>query len=41
MRPEIRKYLYDIGKACEAVLLFVRGRTLEDCEKDRRCGEAS
>ncbi|HOQ05285.1 MAG TPA: DUF86 domain-containing protein [Anaerohalosphaeraceae bacterium] len=34
MRPEVRKYLCDIEKACEAILLFVCGRTLEDYEKD-------
>jgi len=29
MRPESAKYLYDIIKACEAILHFVKGKTMQ------------
>jgi uncharacterized protein with HEPN domain len=34
MQPEIKKYLYDLLKACEAMLEFTKGRRFEDYEKD-------
>ena len=34
MLPETRKYLYDILKACEAILAFVEGKGLEDYNSD-------
>jgi uncharacterized protein with HEPN domain len=30
MQPETRKYLYDVLKACEAILEFVKGKSFED-----------
>ena len=34
MRPESAKYLYDILKACEAILQFIEGKDFEDYEKE-------
>ena len=34
MRPESAKYLYDIIKACEAVLNFIEGKGYTDYEND-------
>jgi len=34
MRPESKKYLYDILKACEAILQFVENKTLADYDSD-------
>jgi uncharacterized protein with HEPN domain len=34
MRPEVYKYLYDVSQACEAVIQFTRGKTLEDYLND-------
>ena len=34
MQPEARKYLYDVLKACEAILAFVGNRTFEDYDSD-------
>ncbi|MBN2133033.1 MAG: DUF86 domain-containing protein [Sedimentisphaerales bacterium] len=34
MPPESKKYLYDILKACEAILQFVENKTLADYEND-------
>jgi len=30
MQPEIRKYLYDIRKACETLLDFIQDKSLQD-----------
>ena len=30
MRPEVRKYLYDVSQACEALLGFMQNKNLED-----------
>ncbi len=34
MQPEIRKYLYDVCQACEALLGFVRDKSVEDYNAD-------
>lgn len=34
MRPENAKYLYDIIKACEAILHFIEGKNCADYEND-------
>ena len=34
MRPESAKYLYDIIKACEAILNFIEGKSHTDYEND-------
>jgi uncharacterized protein with HEPN domain len=34
MQPEIKKYLYDILKACEALSEFVQGKSLADYDAD-------
>jgi len=34
MRPERAKYLYDIIKACEAILHFIEGKIYTDYEND-------
>jgi uncharacterized protein with HEPN domain len=34
MRPETKKYLYDVLKACEAILAFTKGRSLDEYEGD-------
>jgi len=34
MQPETKKYLYDVLKACEAILDFTKGRTFEDYDRD-------
>jgi len=34
MRPESAKYLYDIIKACEAILHFIEGKNYADYEND-------
>jgi uncharacterized protein with HEPN domain len=34
MRPESKKYLYDILKACEAIEAFVAGKRFEDYNND-------
>lgn len=34
MRPESRKYLYDIGEACRKLHQFTQGRTLENYVAD-------
>jgi uncharacterized protein with HEPN domain len=34
MQPESAKYLYDILKACEAILQFIEGKDIEDYEED-------
>ena len=34
MRPESAKYLYDIIKACEAILNFIEGKSYTDYEND-------
>ena len=34
MQPETRKYLYDICRACEAILDFIRDETLQDYNND-------
>ena len=34
MQHEANKYLYDILKACEAVLGFVEGKSMPDYEGD-------
>ena len=31
MQPETRKCLYDVFKACEAILQFVKDRSFEGC----------
>lgn len=33
--PEIRKYLFDIGEACDPIRGFVAGRSFEDYTRDR------
>ena len=30
MLPETRKFLYDVSQACEALLQFIEGKTIED-----------
>jgi uncharacterized protein with HEPN domain len=34
MLPEKRKFLYDVLQACEAVLQFTGGKTIDDYEAD-------
>lgn len=34
MRPEIRKFLYDIRLACEALVQFTNGKSLNDYQAD-------
>lgn len=34
MQPEIRKFLYDIRCACEALLGFIQDKTLQDYQAD-------
>jgi len=34
MQPETRKYLYDICRACEALVEFIRDKSLEDYNAD-------
>jgi len=34
MQPEIRKFLYDVRAACEALLEFTDGKTLRDYRAD-------
>ena len=34
MQPEIRKFLYDIRSACEALTQFTNGRSLNDYQAD-------
>lgn len=34
MRPESRKYLYDILKACEAIDAFIAGKRFDDYNSD-------
>jgi uncharacterized protein with HEPN domain len=34
MQPETRKYLYDVFKACEAILQFVKDKSFEDYDAD-------
>ncbi len=34
MQPESAKYLYDILKACEAILQFTEGKDFKDYEED-------
>jgi len=34
MRPESKKYLYDILEACEAIVEFVGNKTLADYDSD-------
>jgi len=34
MQPESAKYLYDILKACEAILQFIEGKDFDDYEDD-------
>ncbi|MHC4121108.1 MAG: HepT-like ribonuclease domain-containing protein [Planctomycetota bacterium] len=34
MQPEVRKYLYDVCQACEALLGFIRDKSLEDYNAD-------
>jgi len=30
MQPKVKKYLYDIEQACEALVSFTESKTLED-----------
>jgi uncharacterized protein with HEPN domain len=34
MRPETKKYLFDVGTACEAMLNFIGGKGFSDYEAD-------
>ena len=34
MPHEAKKYLYDVCRACEAILEFVKGKSLEDYSQD-------
>jgi uncharacterized protein with HEPN domain len=34
MQPEAKKYLYDVLKACDAILAFTRNKTFEDYDTD-------
>ena len=34
MQPEVKKYLYDVLTACEAILGFIRDRDFEDYSRD-------
>lgn len=34
MQPEIRKFLFDVRSACEALLTFAQGKTLQDYRSD-------
>lgn len=34
MQPEAKKYLYDVLKACEAILGFIEGKSFEDYDTD-------
>jgi uncharacterized protein with HEPN domain len=34
MQPEAKKYLYDVLKACEAILAFIRNKTFADYDTD-------
>jgi uncharacterized protein with HEPN domain len=34
MRPEVRKYLYDMQQACERIAAFVPGKTASDYRND-------
>lgn len=34
MRPEIRKYLFDIHQACKTLLDFIRDKSLQDYNAD-------
>jgi uncharacterized protein with HEPN domain len=34
MQPEAKKYLYDVLKACEAILDFTRDKGFEDYDRD-------
>jgi uncharacterized protein with HEPN domain len=34
MQPEAQKYLYDVLKACEAILGFTLGKSFEDYDND-------
>jgi uncharacterized protein with HEPN domain len=34
MRPETRKFLYDVAQACEALLQFTKGKRIEDYNAD-------
>lgn len=34
MQPETRKYLYDVCRACESLLEFIRDKSLDDYNAD-------
>lgn len=34
MRPEARKYLFDMGHAADLIVRFVKGKALDDFERD-------
>jgi len=34
MQPEVRKYLYDVSQACEALLGFIQNKNLEDYQSN-------
>ena len=41
MRPETKKYLYDMLKACEAIFEFTEGKDLASYESDCKLGQGT